>query len=169
MSIDKAIQSLVDKYSLNVMQAKFVLGYTGNATEAARKAGYKQPHVQGSRLLKDDRIRRAISRPQPEIDTPTVKLYDREALIKYWSTVLEDSSYSESARMKASENLARAQAVFIDKQAIMGQFTHEHLDRLSDNELIDKVLKLLDYVSDTEINSLIQAKLLPAPGDHSDD
>ncbi len=164
MRLDKAVQSLMDKYSLTVMQARFVLAYTGNATQAAIKAGYKNPSVAGHRLVRLDKVKQAISKPQPEIDTPTVKLYDREALIKYWSNIIDSTGYTNAEKIKASENLARAQAVFIDKQAIMGQFTHEHLDRLSDNELIDKVLKLLDYVSSSDIQSSIHTKLLgPQP------
>ena len=39
-------------------QAKFVTEYVkdGNATRAAKVAGYKHPHVAGSRLLKNDTV-----------------------------------------------------------------------------------------------------------------
>ena len=43
---------------LNSKQKEFADNFIelGNQTEAARLAGYKQPHVQGSRLLKNDRV-----------------------------------------------------------------------------------------------------------------
>lgn len=41
---------------------------TGNQTEAARKAGYKNPEVQGCRLLKYDKVLTYIADKQAEID-----------------------------------------------------------------------------------------------------
>lgn len=48
--------------SLNIKQRAFTEFYltAWNATEAARLAGYKHPHVQGARLLSDIRIRAVI-------------------------------------------------------------------------------------------------------------
>lgn len=48
--------------ALNYKQQAFVEYYltAWNATEAARLAGYKHPHVQGARLLSDIRVRAAI-------------------------------------------------------------------------------------------------------------
>lgn len=157
MSIDKAVKSLIDKYNLTVKQAKFVLFYTGNATEAAKKAGYRNPGQTGYKVLNNAKVQQAIHVPQPDTDTPSVKVYDRAALIKYWSEIIDSTAYTNQEKIKASENLARAQAVFVDRQAIMGQFTHEHLDRLTDNELKSKVMELLTF-----LNPDLQAKLLPA-------
>ena len=56
---------------LNARQRTFVNAYTcgaagvhGNATKAAGAAGYRQPHVQGSRLLKNVRVSAAIEEKQ---------------------------------------------------------------------------------------------------------
>jgi len=52
--------------SISAKQRAFVNAYitSKNATEAAREAGYKQPHSQGSRLLKNVGIASAIAKAQ---------------------------------------------------------------------------------------------------------
>lgn len=56
---------------LNLQQERFVAAYigkaNGNATEAARIAGYKQPGMHGSRLMKNDEINAAIAEYRAEI------------------------------------------------------------------------------------------------------
>lgn len=56
---------------LNLQQEKFVSAYigeaNGNATEAARMAGYKQPRMHGSRLLTNDDIAAAIAEYKAEV------------------------------------------------------------------------------------------------------
>lgn len=57
--------------TLNPKQAVFVAAYIGvakkNATEAARIAGYKQPGMHGSRLMKNDEIIATIAEHLTEI------------------------------------------------------------------------------------------------------
>src|SRR5258705_3085836 len=52
----------MSKRKLNPQQRVFLESYLGcwNATEAARKAGYRQPQSQGQRLLKNVEIQRRI-------------------------------------------------------------------------------------------------------------
>ena len=108
---------------LTPKQRSFVKAYrgqaAGNATEAARLAGYKSPMVEGCRLLRNAKVAQAIgSTPQsnPRIASP-------ERLQEFWSSVLE--GVEEDARMtdrlKASELLAKAQGVFIERREITGK------------------------------------------------
>ena len=59
---------------LTVKQQRFVDFYieTGNATEAARKAGYKKPNPQGSENLAKPSIKAAIDARQKEIEDARV-------------------------------------------------------------------------------------------------
>jgi hypothetical protein len=41
--------------------------------------------------------------------------------------------------MRAGELLAKSQAMFTDKMLVAGRFQHDHLDRVSDEELMDKI------------------------------
>ena len=55
---------------LNLNQKNFANFYieAGNATESARKAGYKNPEVQGCRLLKNDKVLKYIADKQSKIE-----------------------------------------------------------------------------------------------------
>ncbi len=81
----------------------------GNATKAARLAGYKSPAVEGSRLLRNAEVREAIDeRTQAD---PAVK--DREHLQRWWSAVVDDVSADLGQRLRASELLAKSQGAFV--------------------------------------------------------
>lgn len=45
---------------LTPMQYKFVDNYAGNATEAAKKAGFRNPNVAAAKLMKNPNVRAAI-------------------------------------------------------------------------------------------------------------
>lgn len=59
---------------LTERQKRFVDFYIelGNATEAARRAGYKKPHVEGARLLANARVQTAIEARLKEIEAKRV-------------------------------------------------------------------------------------------------
>ena len=77
----------------------------GNATSAARLAGYKQPQMQGSRLMKKMRFRLAIS-SLVEICPAAASRHD---LQDFWTTVMYDPRVNINSRLKASELLAKSQ------------------------------------------------------------
>lgn len=60
--------------ALNQKQKRFAEEYvrTGNATEAARLAGYKQPHVQGTRLLENVSVKSYIDAQLEKMHTSTI-------------------------------------------------------------------------------------------------
>jgi hypothetical protein len=132
------VTKYMDEYGLNKRQVLFAIYYDGNATSSARKAGYSSPHVQGSRVLGNASVKRLI-------DTLTARestrdnILTREELMQIWSELAADPKARWSDRLKAMDSLGKAHGIFIDKQAIMGQLSVEHLDRLSDAELMAKL------------------------------
>lgn len=92
----------------------------GNATEAARIAGYGAPAQQGSRLLRSANVATAIDarrRSDPLIAT-------REERQRFWTEVMkyEDTEgHSDMKdRLKASELLGKTQADFIERRELSG-------------------------------------------------
>lgn len=66
---------------LTAMQKDFADEYilTGNVTESARKAGYKQPHVQGSRTLENVSVLEYIEERMKSVTTSKI-MNQKEAL-----------------------------------------------------------------------------------------
>lgn len=110
--------------TLSERERRFVEAYmgpaAGNATEAARLAGYsaKTAGSQGSRLLKKANIRQAL---QTRVEADP-KVADRAARQEFWSKVMEGRGKFAKVpwrdRLKASELLGKSQGDFIER--------HEH-------------------------------------------
>jgi len=104
---------------LTEKQRKFVEAFMGpakgNATEAARIAGYSGNDATlrnaGSRLLTNANISEAIKERQ-ESD-PLVA--DREERQRFWSEVMRNDQADMRDRLKASEILGKSQADFTEK------------------------------------------------------
>lgn len=109
---------------LNERQRRFVEAYMGraegNATEAARMAGYGENSddgylaVQGSRLIGNDKIREAIA--ARVVNDPLVA--DREELQRFFTLVMrgeEGEGVQMKDRLKAAELLGKTRAEFKDK------------------------------------------------------
>ena len=111
------------KDNLTPKQRAFVKAYKGqsrgNATEAARLAGYKQPEKMGYQNLQKLAIRSALG---PDI-TSNPRIASPERLQEFWTGVLEggelDAKMNE--RLKASELLAKCQGMFIERKEITGK------------------------------------------------
>ena len=103
--------------SLNQKQSAFVEYYSGNATEAAKLAGYNEAiaYSQGQRLLKRPEIAEAILAREQERQAPNIA--DREQRFAFWKSVMRDNNESTRDRLKASELLAKAQGDFLIKIA----------------------------------------------------
>ena len=104
---------------VNERERQFVEHFmaSGNATKAARQAGYSKKTASqiGYRLLRKVQIQRAIAeRTQRD---PAV--WTREDRQKFWTAIASGTARFESAalrdRLKASELLGRSQADFIDR------------------------------------------------------
>lgn len=102
------------EYSINLMQKNFADFYieTGNQTEAARRAGYKQPHVQGNRLLDNVRVQAYIEQRLEEIDGQ--KIADAKEIMEYFTSVMRGEIKDQfgldaplAERTKAAVELAK--------------------------------------------------------------
>ena len=105
---------------------------TGNATDSARKAGYKQPHVQGSQTLdklsvkeyvneqlkklSDERIMKAEE--VMKILTSIARNEEREDVVVFGEHGAEiaDKGMSAKDRLKALELLGKRYTMWTDKQ-----------------------------------------------------
>lgn len=88
---------------------------SGNATEAARLAGYRKPHPQGAENLQKPTIAAYIAQltaAQDEARVATVK--ERQ---EWWTAVMrgEHREFEPKDRLKASELLGRCQGDFIER------------------------------------------------------
>jgi phage terminase small subunit len=102
--------------ALTPRQAKFVESYSGNATEAAKQAGYsaKTAHVQGCRLLRNAQVTAAIkARTNKDSVQAIATRQQRQA---FWSDMMLDSAEEPNVRLKASELLGRSEADFVERQ-----------------------------------------------------
>ena len=124
------------KQKPTVKQQRFIDFYDGNATEAARKAGYKHPKQSGAENLSKLYISDAIKNREQKRTKGLIAT--REERQEFWTKVLigedqepEVTGYDldgnavivkvppkMSDRLKASELLGRSEADFTDKKII---------------------------------------------------
>ena len=112
---------------LNERQRRFVEAYaaSGNATGAARAAGYKHPHAQGPRLLENVGVATAL-RELAEADRQAA-IVDRQERHAWWSAIMrgqvegpDGAPPTMAERLKASELLGKAQGDFVERREING-------------------------------------------------
>jgi phage terminase small subunit len=109
---------------------------SGNATEAARLAGYKQPHVQGAQTLENLRVIEYIeSLTKPAKNRRIATAEERQ---EWWTKVMlgheVDADFKD--RLKASELLGKSQADFVDRQEVTGKDGGPIEQKISAIELI---------------------------------
>ena len=97
----------------------------GNQTEAAKKAGYKQPHVQGNQNLGKLSVRQYIDKRQKKIDD--AKIADAAEIMEYFSSVMRGEikdqfglEASLADRTKAAVELAKRKIDVQSKDATGG-------------------------------------------------
>lgn len=121
MSVKSKKGPLTDS-GLTPRQLKFIEAYKGNATDAARKAGYKGNDATlgavGYENLRKPQIRKAIKK-RFDIELEPL-IGDRVAMQTLWTKVMHSRKESMAMRLKASELLGKSQAVFIDVQKQAG-------------------------------------------------
>lgn len=100
---------------LTPKQQAFVLAYAacGNATEAARQAGYKKPLQQGSENLEKLGIQRAIDELTADSLAASVMMANERQQL--WTEIARDKNEQTKDRLKASELLGKAQGDFIER------------------------------------------------------
>jgi len=111
------------KPKLTYKQQKFVEAYSGNATEAARIAGYKgnyhQLAVIGNQNLNKLYIKEVIeARDQ---STRNKRIADREEIQEFWTDEMRAAKGKE--KIRASELLCRSQGGFIDNVKVEADLT----------------------------------------------
>ena len=120
--------------TLTEKQRLFVQYYSGNATDAARKAGYKGNEVTlgavGFENLRKPLIAKAIQRRQETEERPNI--LSRQELQAFWSEVATSSEQDMKDRLKASELLGKSDAMFTDNIRVDAKV---ELMKLSDEEL----------------------------------
>ncbi len=106
-------------------QQVFIDNYSGNATEAAKLAGYSEAtaYSSGQRLLKQPQIAEAIRAREQERQAPNIA--NREQRLAFWTAVMRDPDESTRDRLRASELLAKAQGDFLIKIA---EESETHID-----------------------------------------
>jgi phage terminase small subunit len=105
---------------LTTKQRRFIEAYTGNAKQAATAAGYseKTSYSAGQRLLKNVDIQEAIRSREEQRRAELIA--DREARQQFWTAIMRDESESMTARLKASELLAKSEGDFLER--VQAQF-----------------------------------------------
>jgi len=102
-------------------QQAFVEHYAacGNATEAAKEAGYSKPNQQGPRLLVNVGIQAALTALTDKASS--ARIADAKERQEFWTAVMRAEAAQQFAeaelkdRLKASELLGKAQLDFIEK------------------------------------------------------
>jgi hypothetical protein len=135
---------------VNLRQERFVMEYlsTGNATQAAERAGYKHPNVQAFRLLVNVSVKTAIEVKRAEL------MNDSEAKVARYVAALEkeasNSENADGARIRSLELLLKVVGGFApEKQEVHsyhGAFLAD-LDMIEDEVdelLVDKANDISD-------------------------
>jgi phage terminase small subunit len=121
---------------------------TGNITEAARKAGYKQPHVQGSQTLAILRVRAYIDEQLKILDnkrimqaeevmqllTSIARNEEQEEVVVFGDKgpELTQKGMSAKDRLKALELIGKRYTLWTDKQQIEGNLGVQIVDDIDD-------------------------------------
>jgi phage terminase small subunit len=106
------------KKKLNQRQTEFCMYYVrcGNASEAARLAGYKgNVDVHSARLLVKASIKEEIKR----LSKNKVKEFvNAKELRRYWAELLRNADADEKNRLKASELIGKSLGLFLERREI---------------------------------------------------
>jgi phage terminase small subunit len=108
---------------LTERQRRFVLAFVacGNATQAAREAGYGKPNPEGARQLAKARVAAAIAEAsQARKDAAIADATERQ---RFWTRIMrgEDGAASMADRLRASELLGRACGDFLERLEVSGR------------------------------------------------
>lgn len=100
---------------LTPRQRKFVEVFEGNATAAARKAGYTGSDAalgkSGFDLLRNPKVQAALA----ERDSKSDHIATREERQRFWTRTMQNPGVEYRDRLKASELLGRSNADFVEK------------------------------------------------------
>ena len=128
-------------------QQRFVDAFEGNATEAARVAGYSTPKQAASRLLKNVDLRRLVDEKTARLAKPIVEKYDLsfEQIIEKFAKLARDSK-DDNVVMKAMDYINKMRAVYIQKHEDVTNYKG-----MSDEEVTEAVIE--DLLTDESARS----------------
>ncbi len=115
---------------LTPKQQRFVEYYDGNATAAARKAGYRQPRQVGTRNMSNVVILAAIKSRESRKRKDTIAT--REDRQEFWSKVMKDKKEGMSERLRASDLLGKSEADFTENMNIRGNLRVNRFEKRFD-------------------------------------
>ena len=100
---------------LTKKQQKFIQAYSGNASEAARMAGYSSRTAKaiGFELLTKPDIADAIREREKERTDSMIAT--REERQQFWTAILRDPETELRDRLRASELLGRSEGDFLER------------------------------------------------------
>ncbi len=104
---------------LTVRQKRFIEAYNGNASEAARQAGYspKWADRQAHELMeKNGEIAAAIR--QREKERTDALIATREERQRFWTSIMRDEDVDLRDRLRAAELLGRSEGDFIERVSL---------------------------------------------------
>jgi len=119
---------------LTAKQKKFVDLFDGNATDAARQAGYNGTNetlgVVGFENLRKPNVAEALRKRNEKEMKP--KIANRLERQMFWTEVMQGKKEAMISRLKASELLGRSEADFTDKQeaTVAATVTHTTEDEV---------------------------------------
>ncbi len=102
-------------------QRAFVAAYAGNATEAAKKAGYSQKTAAaiGPENLKKPKILKAIQERENKEQEPDIAT--RKERQSFWTRTMRDERLPMKDRLEASRLLGKSEGDFLDRVEHSGE------------------------------------------------
>lgn len=105
---------------LNERQRRFVEAYCGpamgNATEAARQAGYKFPDVQGARLLGHVSVKAAILELSEKVRSAAILTV--EQCKELLSRIAQDPEVEPKDQISAIDKLLKASGAYLERREV---------------------------------------------------
>lgn len=144
MSID--LSTLAKKFQLTMKQARFCQVFRGNASEAAREAGYASVSS-ANRLMQNKAIRDCIDYVNKHTGAPPI--VTKQELLEMYSTIARNSE-NEASKIKAMDSIAKIYGLFLDRSINMD--IKSSLDNLSDSELLAKLDQLSRLLGVNRLN-----------------
>ena len=106
---------------------------SGNATEAAREAGYSA-RSQGQRLLTFADVQEYLAARNQEISAASTAQV--EEIRQFWTATMRDQGAKTGDRLKASELLAKTYGAFLDRVEVDAEVkTRELMAEMTEEEL----------------------------------
>lgn len=122
-------------------QKAFILGYAGNGSDAARRAGYKGNmrvmSTAAARLMKDNGIVAAIKNKDAKKEDE--RLLTRNERLLFWQKMMNNAK-QERDQIAASKLLGQAHGDFLTRVDLSAEIAVTHR---TDDEVFERVAKLL--------------------------